>query len=194
MRVAVDPKPTVAAPVLDSQDVASIREAQAGSLPAFEVLVERYHARIYNFIWQFVRNQHDAEDLTQDTFVKAYRAIARFDLRYSFTAWLFTIARRSAINHYRRTVSTEELDSDFAMEANDPAQAAGLKDRAHSIWQTAARLLKPKQYEALWLTYGEGFSNAESSRIMRTNPIYVKVLLHRAREVLKRKFMQSEVL
>jgi len=194
MRAVVDSKPAVACPVPDSQDLVSIREAQRGSSTAFEALVERYHARIYNFIWQFVRNQHDAEDLTQDTFVKAYRAIARFDLRYSFTTWLFTIARRSAINHYRRTVTTEELDADLATETDDPAQSAGLNDRAHTIWQTASRLLKPKQYEALWLTYGEGFSNAESARIMRTNPIYVKVLLHRGREVLKRKLMQSETL
>jgi len=194
MRVAADPKRAPTCPGFENQDLASIRDAQAGSLSAFEFLVERYHARIYNFIWQFVRNQHDAEDLTQDTFVKAYRAIARFDLRYSFTAWIFTIPRRSAINHYRRTISTEELDSDLALETSDPAQAAGLADRAHSIWQTAKRLLKPKQYEALWLTYGEGFSNAETARIMRSNPIYVKVLLHRAREVLKRKLMQSEVL
>jgi RNA polymerase sigma-70 factor (ECF subfamily) len=177
-----------------SDDLKQIREAQNGSLTAFEVLVEKHHARIYNFIWQFVRNQHDAEDLTQDTFVKAYRAISRFDAKYSFTAWLFTIARRTAINHYQRAKITEELSSDLTTGTTDPADSAAAKDHAESIWKVAERLLKPKQYEALWLTYGEGFSNVETAQIMRNNPIYVKVLLHRAREVLKQKFIKSEVL
>ncbi|MDB6040835.1 MAG: hypothetical protein JWM99_4676 [Verrucomicrobiales bacterium] len=194
MRVDADQKATLAAPLPASDDLIRIREAQNGSLTAFEVLVEKHHARIYNFIWQFVRNQHDAEDLTQDTFVKAYRAISRFDSKYSFTTWLFTIARRSAINHYQRTMVTEELDSDLATGTNNPSDSAAAKDHAQSIWKVAERLLKPKQYEALWLTYGEGFSNAETAQIMRSNPIYVKVLLHRGRELLKQKFIKSEVL
>ena len=189
-----DQNTTVAAPLPAGLELIEVQQAQSGSLEAFESLVERHHARIYNFIWQFVRNQHDAEDITQETFVKAYRAISRFDARYSFTAWLFTIARRSAINHYRRTVVTEELDSELSAGTGDPADDAAARDHASSIWQIAERLLKPKQYEALWLTYGEGFSNAETARIMGSNTIYIKVLLHRGRELLKQKFNRSEVL
>lgn len=154
--------------------------AKAGRLDSFEQLVLRYENQIFNFLRQFTGNHHDAEDLTQETFLKAYRGLHRYNASLSFAAWLFTIARRTAASHFRSAHRLEELDLDEQNTQENPATALESKDERRSLW-SLVRKLNPKQSEALWLRYGEGFSVAETARIMRTNQIHVKVLLHRAR-------------
>ena len=154
--------------------------ARAGCLDSFERLVSRYENQIYNFLHQFTRNRQDAEDLTQETFLKAYRGLQGYKSSFSFACWLFTIARRSAASHFRSLRHFEELPAHGQLEEEDPASLLETKDEQNSIWRLA-KTLKPKQCEAFWLHYWEGFSVAETARIMRTNQIYVKVLLHRAR-------------
>jgi RNA polymerase sigma-70 factor (ECF subfamily) len=158
---------------------------QTGCPDAFEALVGVFEARIYNFLCRFTGNPHDAEDLTQETFVKAFRGIRNYQPTHAFSTWLFTIAKRTAIKHFRSHRPTEPLadeegDPGEAADHNDPGAMLAQKDEAISLWNLARRL-KPKQHEALWLRYGEGFSVAETARIMETNQIHVKVLLHRAR-------------
>jgi RNA polymerase sigma-70 factor (ECF subfamily) len=165
-------------PELSSEQLAE--QCKAGCRDSFASLVERYEKRIFHFIHQFARNPHDAEDLTQETFLKVYKGIHRYEPGYAFTTWLFTIAKRVAISHFRSSKSFEELPEDAETDLEDPAAVLEKKDEQVSLWQLA-RNLKPNQYEALWLRYGEGFSIAEVARIMSTNQIHVKVLLHRAR-------------
>jgi len=159
--------------------------AQAGCRESFEQLVSRYEQPIFNFLRQFTRNHHDAEDLTQETFVKAYRSLERYRPSLSFAPWLFTIARRTAASHFRSAVRVEELPAEEGVVEENPANLLASKDEQNSIWRLA-RILKPKQCEVLWLHYGEGFSVAETARIMRTGQIHVRVLLHRARANLSR--------
>lgn len=159
-------------------------QCQAGCRFSFEQLVEQFEGRIFNFLLRLTSNRHDAEDLTQDTFVKAYQNIHRYQPACaSFAAWLFTIAKRTAFSHFRAAKPTEELPGDIPIQSDDPGVLLEKKDERFSLWKLARRL-KPKQHEALWLRYGEGFSVAEIAQIMKTNPIHVKVLLHRARNGL----------
>ena len=72
------------------------RQSQAGSLAAFEELVHRYERRIYGFVAKCCGSASDASEITQDTFVRAFQAIARFDSRQAFAPWLFTIAANKA--------------------------------------------------------------------------------------------------
>ena len=167
---------------------------KAGCRDSFELLVEQYEKRIFNFLRQFMGNAHDAEDVTQETFMKAYQSIHRYEPSYAFTTWLFTIAKRTAISHFRSRKPTEELLEMAETDAETPSVVLERKDEQRSIWDLARRL-KPKQYEALWLRYGEGFSIAEIARIMNTNQIHVKVLLHRARGHLSKtlRYLKDEV-
>jgi RNA polymerase sigma-70 factor (ECF subfamily) len=159
------------------------RQSKAGCQDSFEQLVRHYADRIYHFLFQMVGNHADAEDLAQETFVKAFRSIGRFDPAYSFTTWLYAIARHTAINHYRRSRTFEPLLAEEESSVPSPAAQAEQGEANRSLWELA-RALKPKQYEALWLRYGEGFSVVEVARVMQTNQIHVKVLLHRARHKL----------
>jgi len=161
---------------------------QDGCPDSFEQLVLRYEAQVFNFLHQFARNRHDAEDLTQVTFLKAYQSISRYKSPLAFAPWLFSIARRTAASHFRSREHFEELPVDGEIVEADPASLLASKDDQDTIWRLA-RTLKPKQWEVLWLRYGEGFSVAETARVMGTNQIHVKVLLHRARGNLSKRLM-----
>jgi len=154
-----------------------------GCPDSFAQLVSLYQDRIFSYLWRLTGNPHDAEDITQDTFLKAYRALDRFDGSGSFTSWLFIIAKRTGLNHLRSTRRETVSETAEEIEHATPAILLEQRDEQQSIWNLA-RKLKPGQYEALWLRYGEGFSIAETARIMNTNQIRVRVLIHRARSHL----------
>jgi RNA polymerase sigma-70 factor (ECF subfamily) len=157
--------------------------SKAGCLDSFELLVLRYEGHIFNFLRQFTGNFHDAEDLTQETFVKAFRNLPRYNSSLLFAPWLFTIARRTGASHFRSADHFEDLPAAEESVQETPATALECKDERNSIWRLV-RTLKPKQAQALWLRYAEGFSIVETARIMGTNQIHIKVLLHRARSNL----------
>lgn len=190
----------VAFPMADSVGpVASPEELAArsreGCHESFSRLVQLFEGRIFNFLLQFTANRQDAEDLAQETFLKAYLGLRRYEPVRAFSPWLFTIARHTALNHLRARRPTAPLPDDLAetADAGDPARAAAETDAGAALWQHARRL-KPKQFEVLWLHYGEGFSVVEVARIMRTTPLYTRVLLHRARQALARTLPKSETL
>ncbi len=80
---------------------ALIRAAAGGDTGAFGELVHTHHRRVFNFLRHMTRHHQDAEDLTQQTFIKAFHHLASFDLRRPLLNWLFTIARNTALNHFR---------------------------------------------------------------------------------------------
>ena len=176
-------KPTAIEPALPPTTV---------GLESFESLVVQYQDRIYGFLRQMGLNEPDAEDITQDTFLKAFRAINRFKPVYSFSTWIFTIARRTASNHFRGRRHTEELPEEIDAPGDDPAASLQKRDEYQRLWQTAKKL-KPHAYEVLWLQYGEGFSIEETARVMGRSPLYVRVLLHRARNQLSKLLKRSSL-
>jgi RNA polymerase sigma-70 factor (ECF subfamily) len=158
-------------------------KSKAGCRDSFELLVKHFEARIFNFLFRMTRSRHDAEDLTQETFLKAYQNLHRYNPAYSFAAWLFTIAKRTGVSHFRAARPTEEVSDNNESAEADPSIVLAEKEERRSLWRLA-ETLKPKQFEALWLRYGEGFPVAEIARVMRISGIHVKVLLHRGRRRL----------
>src|SRR3954469_23765147 len=102
-------------------DQALIAQSIRGSLPAFEQLLSRYEKRVYGFIFQSCRNAADASDLTQETFLRAFQALARFDLRYPFAPWLFSIARRKCIDFHRARKPASDPHIPDLPDLNDPS-------------------------------------------------------------------------
>jgi RNA polymerase sigma-70 factor (ECF subfamily) len=184
------------ATLVDPQELspeALVEACKSGSKDAFELLVAHYEKRIFNFLWQMTGNAHDAEDLAQETFVKVYHNLHRFNSTQGFTTWLFTIAKRTAFNHFRRGKRFQELSSsDDPVDFDDPSILLEEKDEKNSLWALAAANVKPEQYEALWLRYGEGFSIAETARILNTNRIRIRVLLYRGRKTLANRLGPSD--
>jgi RNA polymerase sigma-70 factor, ECF subfamily len=166
-----------------------VREAQTGCLLSFERLVEYFQDRLFTFLVQIVGNEHDAQDIAQETFIKVYNHLASYDGRARFSTWLFAIAKNTAYNHLRRRKVHQPIDA-FAEVLTAVSPAVDPSER-ESLWNVA-RTLKPKFFETLWLFYAEGFSLKEIAEILNTNSLTVRVNLHRARNALGKKLTQLE--
>lgn len=165
-------------------------QARAGSLQAFEQLVNLFHPRILQFLRQASPTTQDAEDAAQETFVKAYQSLSRYNSQYKFSTWLFTIAKRTAATQVRRQWQRSQQKPDLQpaeqIDHDDPAAQLQNKETHASLWQLA-RCLKPDHFELLWLRYAEDFEIADIAKITNRSSIHVKVLLHRARAILAKK-------
>jgi len=161
------------------------RQAKQGCRASFAELVKRFAPRLQFFLCQKTNDPHDAEDLVQDTFVKAYQNIGRYRESYRFSTWLFTIGARLAVSHHRKKcVRLRPVPAPH--ERPGPTEAAGNRQRHDDLW-TLARELSEFQYRVLWLKYGQEMSIKEIARTMRRSQVSVKVSLHRARvNLLKR--------
>jgi len=176
---------TVNLPSLSDEELA--RESQGGSLTAFEELVRRFENRVHAFLLQCCRNSTDARELTQETFVRAFQALNQFDARQSFAPWLFTIARRKSIDHFRARRRFSEQSPIEETDSNDPAALLEQQDEAQHVWDTARSTLPPVQYQALWLYYVEEMNVAQVATALGKTQTHIKVMLLRARHVLSKK-------
>ena len=167
-------------------DESLARQAQSGSLPAFDELVTRYYKRVYGFVVQCCSNRDDAAEITQDTFVKAFHAIQAFDASRSFATWLFTIARRKCIDHYRAAPQRRDEAMPELPDHRTPRDQLQAKENCREIWALARRTLPEIQYQALWLKYAEDMEIPAVAQVLRKTRTHVKVILFRARRVLAR--------
>ena len=163
---------------MSSEELA--RRAQQGCRASFAALIHRYAPRLQAFLRRRTGDHHDAEDLVQDTFVKAYQNLGRYRTHRRFSTWLFTIASREAVSHHRRwrpSLSPPEVS------VVTPETIAEDRERSEGIWSQAAALPEG-QYRALWLRYAEDMSVKEIARALGKSTVCVKVLLYRARRAL----------
>ncbi len=169
-------------PCLD--EGALIRRAAAGDTRAFGEIVHHHQRRVFNFLCQMTRHHQDAEDLTQQTFLKALHHLPRFDPQRPFITWVLTIARNTALNHFRDTKKWEEIPADAASGDSSPAHQAERKEQTENLWTRARALLAPREFEVLWLRYAEDLSNSEVASVVGLTETHVKVLIFRARQTL----------
>lgn len=174
-----------------TEELKVIARAKRGNADAFRELVDAYKDRLFAFIWRMVRNHHEAEDVCQIAFVKAYESLHNYSENYAFSTWLFTIAYRVCLNRLRkkRALSGETdfsridgpADSDAALTVANSEEAQVLRKR---IWD-AVDQLTPPQRTAVLLFYREGKSCQEIGVVLGIPAVTVKSHLHRARAKLK---------
>jgi len=165
--------------VVDDGDL--VAQARAGDSVAFERLFERYHAAILNYIHRMVGDRALAEDLTQDTFIKAYRALPGTRPDLAFKAWLYRIATNTAISHLRRRKLVRWVpflsDQDHATEESVERSI----NRKHDVEQALAKI--PQHYAAaLLLRHYQGLSLAETAQALEITENAAKLRLFRARK------------
>jgi RNA polymerase sigma-70 factor (ECF subfamily) len=163
-----------------------MRAAAQGDASAFEHLVRTHHRRVLNFIYQMTRQRQDAEDLAQQTFVKAFQHIHRVDCERPIINWLLTIARRTSLNHFRSARKWTFVPAELPSAEPSPARQLEHQDRAATLWARARQTLSKREFEVMWLRFGEELSTEETARITGLTQIHVKVLVHRARHQLQK--------
>ncbi|MFZ2055744.1 MAG: RNA polymerase sigma factor [Candidatus Aminicenantales bacterium] len=123
-----------------------IRQCLKGQQGAWEMLVNTYSKRVFNLAYQFAGSFQEAEDLTQDIFLKLYGVLPRYDFERNFTAWLLTLAKNHLIDTYRRTKweksHRDEFDEHFPAPEAAHSPEIGLNQEADRklIWESLNRL------------------------------------------------------
>ncbi|HRX85488.1 MAG TPA: sigma-70 family RNA polymerase sigma factor [Phycisphaerae bacterium] len=184
-----DPAET-AAPQTRREEQELIRRVKRRDPAAMRQLIDLHKERLFAFVWRMVRNHHDAEEVCQDAFLKAFAALDTFDPTYRFSTWLFTIAYRVTLNVMRRRRGTA-TDIDLGLFADS---GAGVEEQAvnseearrlkQSVWSAVDRL-SPPQRAAVLLFYQQEQSCQDIAAVLDIPVATVKSHLHRARARLK---------
>ena len=155
--------------------------SQKGDSDAFNLLANKYWHRIHRFLLPMF-DHATAADVTQQTLLRAYHKIHLFNNKHTFAPWLFTMARRVAINVGRKeskrkeTSLTDETLSDVAEENGN--------NLIQPLWKLALEILNEKSYQAMRLHNAEDFSIREIAKIMEKTETGIKVILFRSRQRL----------
>jgi RNA polymerase sigma-70 factor (ECF subfamily) len=181
---------TTAGPDEDAADAARVL---AGDPAAFGGIVNRWQGRLINLAWRFCHDRTQAEDMAQDAFVKAFRALGTFRGESAFSTWLTAIA----INSYRTALRDREpagVSLDFVTrsarsgQGSEPDVLAGLQERERdSAVRQAVLKLPPRYRDALVLYYFEEKNLTETARVLGIPEGTLKAQLHRGRELLRRR-------
>lgn len=168
------------------EDFEFMRRVGAGDHGAFRALVERYQGPLYSFILRMVRRRTVAEDLVQETFVRAFRAAPRYKPTASVSTWLFHIAARLAMNETARARHLFEVGGEGPEAAADAPQALEQLEQ-HELSRTiedALARLPAQQRAAVVLARFEDMPYREIGRVLDISEGAVDGLLQRARQTL----------
>ena len=161
--------------------------AQQGSVADFEELVRRYQVPLLHFLRNRTGSTADAEDLVQDTWVRAYENLHRYRPSYRFSTWLFTIAHRISLNERRkrRPAGGADCVESVADSGAEPEATAIENEQRGRLWNLAATTLSQPQMTGLWLYYVEEMPVAEIAKVLKRSRVATKTMLFRARRKLK---------
>lgn len=170
----------------DQRDL--LKKAQAGDKAAFKELIKPYMPRLYGLAYQLTQRYEEANDVAQETIIKAYRSIANFRGDSEVFTWLSRILRNTVLDEVKRAVNRYEEATETLPEVLDNSLE---KDQEHRELQglvgEAIQELSPKLKDPLVMYDIEGYSYEEIASILEINVGTVKSRLSRARETLRQK-------
>ncbi|HAF08880.1 MAG TPA: hypothetical protein DCK98_02205 [Chloroflexi bacterium] len=172
------------------EDADLARRAGSGEAEAFGVLYDRYVDAVYRYVFYRVRNEAEAEDVTSDVFMRALRAISKYEPRQAFLAWLYRIARNAVIDRSRRRAARQQVSFEDALAHPNADQVvhpdAGLLAGSDaSVVREAMRQLTPLQQEILVLRYVEGFDTKTISKLVGKQDGTIRGIEFRALSALR---------
>ena len=186
----------------DQQTGILVRRCLAGDAAAWEEIVRLHNRRIYNFCYRFTNSPDNAEDLTQDVFIKVYRTLGSYNIeKGAFTTWLTTLTRNLLVDHFRRSKQdrmTDSIDASLSEEDDSLSLSARLPDRgpspadrlasqeAQKMVREALGRLSPDLREAVILRDLQDMDYKEISQVLRVPEGTVKSRINRGRTELAR--------
>lgn len=171
-------------------------KAQRGDPEGFTNLVEAYQKPVYNLCYRMLNNAGEAEDAAQETFLRAYLSIKRYDKERPFATWLLSIAAHYCIDQIRKRrmsiVSMEDMPYlEISDDAPGPESAASRNEQRQRI-QTILDVLNPVDRAAVVMYYWYDYSYEEIGRSLDLSLSAVKSRLHRARRSMAAEWDQRE--
>ncbi len=157
-----------------------IEQLKNGDISVFELLIKRYKVRVYKLILSFIKDPKEAEDLTQEVFLKVYESISKFRRNSSFYTWLYRISVNMALSYLRkRKRELEFVDNMFFDHLVDLDKEVENRELIETVFKIAESL--PKKEKLIFiLKFQNGFSNKEISEILKISRDSVKSNLYHA--------------
>ena len=191
------PNAPAAVDVSPAEDAALARRAKEGDAQAFASLYDRYFPRVYRYVFYRMRDEQEAEDMTSEVFLRALRAMPRYEPRQPILAWLYRIARNAVIDRQRAArprVAFEDAlaHPDAADQVVDPDVQLLATDRRARL-RAALEHLTSEQQEVVVLRFIEGLSAEEVGRIMNKRAGTVRGLQFRALQALRKRLSPEDL-
>ena len=183
-------------------DLKIIESCLLGNTQTFSRLIDNYRNMVYNLAYRMSSSPHEAEDISQEVFMRAYQSLARFNPSYKFSTWLYQITlniirdkyKKKEIDYVSLDTPVETDDSEYYHQpadlTNNPEQIMAQKEDAQAI-QQAIYSLPLKYREVVVLRHLQDLSYIEIGNILKLPPGTVKVRLYRAREQLRKMLADS---
>jgi RNA polymerase sigma-70 factor (ECF subfamily) len=182
---------------MELTDAAVVSRARAGDADAFRVLVERHSRSLFRLAFRMTGNQQDAEDVVQESFLRAYRQLGNFDERASFGTWIYRIAANCSLDtvraRKRRNDRMAPVDEDQVgdpmaqLPSKDPTpERVALSGEVRQKVAEAMEDLSPTERTAFVLRHFEGMRMEEVSRLLECQPGAAKHSVFRAVQKLRR--------
>jgi RNA polymerase sigma-70 factor (ECF subfamily) len=168
-----------------------IRDCLTGNEGAWHMLVDLYAKKIFNMAYQFAGNVPEAEDLSQDIFMKLHHALPKYDFAKNFTAWFLTLAKNALIDEYRRTKWEKRQRGEFdervhaAADTDDPERGLAEEETRRILW-AGLNALPPDMRLAVILKEIQGKKYEEIAEILGLPVGTVKSRINRGRLQLAR--------
>ncbi len=187
--------------MIQEADRILIKDALEGKQRAYDVLIKKYRGSVYNLVHRMIENRQEAEDIVQETFIKAFNALKTFNEEFAFSTWLFKIATNNCIDTLRkRKLQTYSIDTpvqtkdgevsrDVADEIYSPEQFT-ISGESTSIILESVESLPNKYQLVINMRHKEDRSYEEISELLKIPIGTVKARIFRAREILKRKLKE----
>jgi RNA polymerase sigma-70 factor (ECF subfamily) len=177
-----------------------ISRAAGGDASAFQTLVERHRSMVYRVAYQFSGNHHDAEDISQEVFIKVYRSLDRFRHDSQLSSWMYRIVMNACIDHRRRQSPANAASSEEAEHAmlNAPEESPGPEDRAYAaeigeVLEAEIGRLPPGQRIVFVMRHHQGLKLSEIAEGLGLAEGTVKRQLHAAVHRLRHALRGSKV-
>ncbi|MCY0874870.1 MAG: RNA polymerase sigma factor SigW [Firmicutes bacterium] len=180
--------------------------AQTGDLDAFTAIVQAYEDQLYTLAFRFLSNSAEAQDAVQETFLRVYTQLRRYDERFKFTTWLYRIATNVCIDRLRKRKAVSSLDAEVTdgveslqdwherLASPDPSpEDLLMQSETCNEVQRALGDLPPLYQTVIILRYIQELSLQEISDVLHVPITTVKTRIHRGREALKELLARAPV-
>lgn len=172
------------------EDTHYIELTRAGDMRAFGVLVQKHQRMVYTLALRMLKNQQEAEEAAQDTFVKIYKSLSRFEGKAKFTTWMYRVVYNECLGRLRKNKTHFSLAEDILENTDEPADFLDGLEMLHreervALVKKGIEMLSPAEAAVLTLFYHEDQSIKEIAAITGSSESNVKVQLFRGRKHLE---------
>ncbi len=179
---------------LSSEDIEIVNQCLAGDVNAFEVLIERYKKAVYNTAYRMMGNREEAEDVSQEAFIRMYKSLSKYNPEYKFITWALKVTTNLCLDALRkRKGETVPIDEGFDIkDGKDTPEEEYIRKENQKLVQDAIMKLPGKYREFLILFHHRNLSYQEIMDITGESLTIVKNRLYRARQMLKEELLSRE--